>query len=538
MPRVSNKPVVQELAALMAAHGVRRCVLCPGSRNAPITATLSALPELFECRAATDERSAGFAALGWAAQCGEPVAVCVTSGSALLNLHPAVAEAFYRHLPLVVLSADRPAEAIGQQRGQTLPQPGVYGALVRAAVQLPEDNLPFANRLINEALLALRHHGGGPVHLNVPLSEPLFGQTELRALPPARVIRRTEAARCTEAERAALRRTLRGCPRRMILCGQMSALPPGLPEFAAAGGFALVGEHLCNAPRGACCVFPDAVLGPAPEASLSPELLVTLGGCVVSKRLHALLRAHPPREHWHLSPDGAVVDTFGALTRVVEGQSEAFFALSAPLADGGDATYAARWRCPEPPPLPAGYGAAQLVAETLAALPPGSVLHLANSSAVRYAQLVALPEGTQTECNRGVNGIEGSLSAALGYAAGDARLNLVLIGDLSFFYDMNALWLPGVGSNLRVLLLHNGGGGIFDTLPMPPNDFVRAPHRTDAAAWARSRGWEVHTVRCRSEWPGALAALLSPNAAAPVLVQAMTDAAADAALLREFRSKY
>ena len=221
---ISEKPVVQELVALMLAHGVTRAVLCPGSRNSPIVATLSGLPAV-ECRSVTDERSAGFVALGWAQQAQAPVAVVVTSGSAVLNLHPAVAEAYYRKTPLLIISADRPASWIGQNDGQTLPQPGVFNSLVRFCAQVPEEDAWHANRLINEALLELQHRSGGPVHLNIPLTEPFFGMVDA-ALPQVRVIRRTEATRMNADEEESLLEEAAALPRRLILLGQQQAPSP------------------------------------------------------------------------------------------------------------------------------------------------------------------------------------------------------------------------------------------------------------------------------------------------------------------------
>lgn len=533
MPLLSDKSVIRRLMSLMQAHGVTRCVLCPGSRNAPLTASFSAL---FECRNATDERSAGFAALGWAAQTGEPVAVCVTSGSALLNLHPAVAEAYYRRVPLLVISADRPAAMVGQQDGQTLPQPGAFGPLVRYAAQVPEEEALYSNRLINEALLALRAEGGGPVHLNLPLTEPFFGMSE-GELPAERVIRRSEISDTTD-----LTALLARYPRRLLLAGQLpqdNVLP--LPPTPFWQSCAVAGDHLSPARQLAGCTLlpPDAPVAALEEdeaAALVPDILITFGGCIVSKHLKALFRKHAPREHWHISPDGAIVDTFGCLTRVLKGEAGDFLRLFAD-APAGDAAFAERWSSlthplnAHKPPL--GYHAAALVHDTLRALPPQSVLHLANSSALRYADMFPLPADTRVECNRGVNGIEGSLSAAVGFAAGDERLNLLIIGDLSFFYDMNALWLPGIRPNLRILLLNNGGGSIFKALPgIPQAAAVCAPHESSAAAWAESRGFTVLRVSDADSWQQALPQLLAPDAPAPVLVEAMTNADADAAAYR------
>ncbi len=536
MPTISSHANVQQLAALMLAHGVRCCVLCPGSRNAPLSATLAALPG-FECRRATDERSAGFAALGWAARDHAPVAVCVTSGSALLNLHPAVAEAFYRNVPLLVLSADRPASAIGQQEGQTLPQPGAFGSLVRAAVDLPEHDTLHANRLINEALLALTHRGGGPVHINIPLSEPLFGVEESPLPEPRRIERMV-----FESARYELGLETPDLPphlqRRLVLFGQM----PDWEDIPEPSDFAIIGEHLCNGDS-LVQTRPDLILGPHPDASWSPDLLITMGGCVISKRLRALFRAHPPKEHWHVSVGGEVIDSFGCLTRVVEGDPRLFLQNLVSDAPEGDAEYAARWYQPVPEFPTDEYSGMAIVGRLMAAmsrLDDGSTLHLGNSSAVRYAQLFPLGQLVHVECNRGVNGIEGSVSTALGYAMADReRVNVLVIGDLSFFYDMNALWMPGTRGNMRILLLNNGTGGIFSTLPQcPAHESVHGPHGAQAQAWVESMGWRYMAVRGKDDIAPAVAALTAVGADRPLLVEAFTDAATDAALLREFYTKH
>lgn len=537
MAKTSKKHVVRELVALMLAHGVTRCVLCPGSRNAPICATLSACNE-FECRHVTDERGAGFVALGWATQAHAPVAVCVTSGSAVLNLHPAVAEASYRKIPLLIISADRPAEWIGQQDGQTIPQPNVFGALNRMSAALPEYDPEgwYTNRLINEALLELRHRGGGPVHINVPLCEPLFEETE-EPLPIPRVIRRTELARMTADEEQELLEITALLPRRMILMGQMDEAPYFPPELMEDHSFALVGEHLSNCPI-ADCTRPDTLIGPDSNFPCipSPDLLITMGGDIISKRLKRMLRQNPPAEHWHLCSNGEVCDTFCCLTRVIEGDKSELLELLGAFAEEGDAAYRRLWQTP-PVEFEAQHCGISLVGDLMKSLPSPAVLHLGNSSAVRYARLFPLPAGIQVECNRGVNGIEGSLSTALGYAAGDSRPQFLIIGDLSFFYDMNALWMNGIPGNIRILLLNNSCGGIFSTIGAPNLDCINAPHSATAEAWAKARGFEYHSVFNADDWGTALPALLH-NTESPVLVEAFTDAQRDAAILKNFYSEH
>lgn len=529
MAGMSAKRELRELAALMNAHGVTRCVVSPGSRNAPIAMTMEAAG--FECRTVVDERSAGFVALGWAAKVQDAVAVCVTSGSAVLNLHPAVAESYYRHIPLLILTADRPAAWIGQQDGQTLPQPGVFGRMVRAAYHLPEGegNDWEVNRIINEALLELRHRSGGPVQLNIPLNEPLFTTTE-EALPEPRVIRRTELSCMTADDEDELLDMVARLPRRMILVGQLpqsAAMPPALVTEKQ---FATVGEQLSNTPL--LCARPDALLSRGTEG-MSPDLLITVGGCIVSKRLKQLLRSHPPKEHWHISRDGEVCDTFCALTRCIEGSADEIWELLAAFAEEGDEEYTARWAA-EPPTFNGSFCGMTAVGAALAALPENAVLHLGNSSAVRYAQLFPLKEGVQVECNRGVNGIEGCVSAALGFAAADNRLQLLICGDLSFFYDMNALWMSGEAPNMRILLLNNGCGGIFSAIGAPESPLVNAPHHATAEAWVRSCGFGYRAAHNEAELAEGIAFLMEESVSQPLLLEVFTDAQQDADLLKKF----
>lgn len=537
----TDKKNILQLVALLPAHGVRRAVLCPGSRNVPLVRSLAAHPEV-ECHSVTDERSAGFFAIGLALQTGAPVAVCCTSGSALLNLHPAVCEAFYRQIPLVVISADRPAAWIGQMDGQTLPQAGVFGALVKRWVDLPEvrtdEDEWYCNRLINEALLEAVHHGGGPVHINVPLSEPLFGQSTAE-LPQVRCIRRVTLA--DEGVAAHLRAEMLRADRCMAVSGQLTVREAEqVARCLPVERVAWLTEVLGNVPAGVPAVrrFDAALYACTDEdcEQLRPDLLITFGGHIVSKRLKAFLRRCKPREHWHIAPDGRPVDLFCCLTRVVEASPEAFWSALVQAGPFGESRYPQLWRhrcatLEEPQP---GYSGLYVAKSILNALPAGSVLHLANSSAVRIAELFALPAGVEVHGNRGVNGIEGSLSAAVGYAAASERLNVLLIGDLSFFYDMNALSIAPLRSRLRIVLLNNGGGGIFHTLPGLAVDeearrFVTASHAVTAEGWARSRGFVYRCAADASALQSALEVLFDPISEAPVLLEVMTTAETDAA---------
>lgn len=546
----SDKKNILQLVALLIEHGVENLVLCPGSRNTPLIQTLANHPS-FTCYPVTDERSAGYFAIGLALNGGKAAAVCCTSGTALLNLHPAVAEAYYQQVPLVVISADRPGAWIGQMDGQTLPQPGVFGGLVKKSVDLPEVRTEedgwYANRLINEALLELNHHGKGPVHINVPISEPLFRFTA-DALPEARVITRYQGLNVYDKQYDDLIARLNKYTKRMVVVGQMSLIYLFERKICKLlyKHFAWLTEHLSNRTiPGLPIKNFDAVLYALPEeeqAKLVPDLLITYGGHIVSKRLKHFLRKHPPKEHWHVSSDGEVVDLYGHLTTVIEMDPFEFLEKIAYLLENKPTEYPRTWemRSKKYPEPELAYSEMAAIGKLIRALPAESALHLGNSSTVRYAQLYTVPETVEVCCNRGTSGIEGSLSTAIGYAAASAKTNFIVLGDLSFFYDMNALWNGNIRRNVRILLLNNGGGEIFQALPglkmeERTHRFVTATHTTSARGWATERGFLYSEAHSEEELDRAMAAFTQPEETdAPLLLEVFTDKAEDVRLLKEY----
>lgn len=547
----TDKKNILQLAALLEAYGITKVVLCPGSRNVPIAHTLSNHPA-FTCYAMTDERSAGYFALGLALNSGKPVAVCCTSGTALLNLHPAVAEAFYQKVPLIVISADRPAAWIGQMDGQTLPQPDVFRTLVKKSVNLPEIHTDedewFCNRLINEALLETNHHGKGPVHINVPVSEPLFGFTTA-ALPGVRVITRYQGLNIYDRDYNDLIDRMNKYRKRMIVVGQMNLIYLFEKRYTKLlyKHFAWLTEHIGNQTVPGIPVKNfDTALYAMPEEQMNrmaPDLLITYGGHIVSKRLKKFLRQHPPKEHWHVSPDGEVTDLYCSLTTVIEMDPFEFLEKIAGLLENHTPEYPRIWEdyCKAVPEPEFAYSEMAAVGALIKSLPEKSVLHLANSSVVRYAQLYAISPTIEVCCNRGTSGIEGSLSTAVGYAATSDKLNFAAIGDLSFFYDMNALWNGNLHNNLRILLLNNGGGEIFQALPgFKMNErthrYVTASHQTSAEGWATERGFSYSAVHNAEELAAAMSAFTQTEQPSehPLFMEVFTDKAEDVRLLKEY----
>ncbi|MDO5017413.1 MAG: 2-succinyl-5-enolpyruvyl-6-hydroxy-3-cyclohexene-1-carboxylic-acid synthase [Porphyromonas sp.] len=542
----SDKEIVRQLTSLLVAHGVTTVVLCPGSRNAPIVHTL-ANHEAFVCHSVTDERSAGFYALGMALSLSSPVAVCCTSGTALLNLFPAVAEAYYQKVPLLIISADRPEAWIDQMAGQTIHQPFVFEPMVRKSVQLPEiksgEDRWYCNRLINEALLALQHRDAGPVHINVPLSEPLFDFSD-RPLTDVRSIRRVKWTEVNVTEMGEMQEVFAQSPKTLVVAGQMDrrvVIPQGWQGTAA-----WLYEHLSNQhlPLSAASTFDTllAVLDDAAKEELRPDLLITFGGSVVSKRVKEYLRQYPPKVHWHLSESGELIDLYCSLSTVIESPIELFFRETEEWCVEKEEWYRLLWnsKCGELLPPSFDYSAMSVAGEVMKSIGESPcTLHIANSSVVRHAQLFPLSPSVRVCCNRGTNGIDGSLSTAIGYALLSKEINYVMIGDLSFFYDMNALWQDALPNHLRIVLFNNGGGGIFHTLPTlsmtsQSETFIAAPHHSTAKGWAEAQGLTYMDVRRRESVETAIQLLTRPDASAPVLVEVFTSAVEDKRLLERF----
>jgi 2-succinyl-5-enolpyruvyl-6-hydroxy-3-cyclohexene-1-carboxylate synthase len=504
----SDKESVNILTALLVKHGVTHAVVCPGSRNAPIVHNLNECPDI-TCYPVTDERSAGFYALGMSQALNKPVVVCVTSGTALLNLAPAVAEAYYQHQPLIVISADRPQQWIDQLDGQTLPQPDALGRFVRKAVSLPEphdsEERWYCNRLVNEALI-VRH---APVHINVPITEPLFGFT-VAELSEERKIELIPADTPPHVLSHVCRMFMQS-KRPMLIAGQ--PMNPNLDEAVA-----IVGD----------------------DERYVPDFVLYIGGSIVSKRLKHFLRK--AKETWAVNETGEVNDTFMNLTHVVQGDGAVVadqirFLLEQqphPFVQMWEALLAkVRAHAENYQPAYSEMAAVKYFEEKLSNI---HQVHYANSSAIRLANIFARH---RVWCNRGVNGIEGSLSTAAGFSVVTAEKVFCVIGDLSFFYDQNALWNQNLRGNLRILLLNNGKGGIFNMLKgleqSPARDkFVAAAHHTTAEGICIQNNVTYLKATNMEQMQQGIDTLLIIESHRPILLEVFSDSQTDEQVFREY----
>lgn len=541
----SDKKNINILTAMLVDYGVKHAVVCPGSRNAALVHNFNECPKI-TCHAVTDERSAGFVALGLRLKHREMVCVCVTSGTALLNVLPAVAEATYQKQGIIIISADRPQAWIDQLDGQTLPQQGALGRFVASSVTLPEPHDAteewHCQRLIAEALMAHEVPGKPSVHINVPISEPLFSFTT-EALPkihaPFRLPWHIEGYREVFKQRLCKGR------RWMIVIGQMErgTLSADLLHRLEKN-FAIIYEPMvADIPAGHTDEMMHAVSA-APDGYI-PDFVIYVGGNSVSKRMRQFLRTACRDACVAMCNEtGQLEDVSMHAAFVIEGRAEDVLSNLADLPDlfTGEDAFSKRWsnlrermHAHSESFLPE-YSSMLAVKRFEEAYAAGDTVCYANSLAVRLGALYA---NHYIYCNRGVNGIEGSMSTAAGMSlATDGRVFCV-IGDLSFLYDSNALWQQELRGNLRIMLLNNGKGAIFNNLPglkaSPALDgYIAAAHSLTAEDLCRHYGVTYLRATDAASLDHGLTLLRTIDSSRPVLLEVITDADTDSRMYREY----
>lgn len=529
----SDKWVVQLVIDQCVAHGVKHIVFSPGSRNAPF-AIAASKHDSIETYVIHDERSAGFFAIGLSEKTEAPVALCCTSGSAPANYLPAITEAYYRNIPLIVISADRPNAWINQGDGQTIQQLGLFKEFIRYSCHLEDGNLTPTTQWQYQretALLFSKVNGNakGPVHLNVGLSEPLYREAE-KTTNLSRTIHFPIIPGVTPAEMAGLHEKIDG-KKTLVICGQMPQNDPlqsVLATFSQRNNVVVLVENTSNlqSERFNACI--DRSLASLPKESVGdfqPDILISLGGAIVSKKIKDFLRSTRLEMHVKVGFDFPEMDTFQQLSHSFICNPIAFFeALNHLHPQTVQPNFFGKWKQldyigkdllyafkPETDFF-TDFEAYQMLMD---AVEENTNLHMGNSSVVRYCQLFDPLSRCRYFANRGTSGIDGSISTALGYAIQDERLNLVIVGDISFLYDSAALQIQNTKANVKILLINNQGGGIFRIIPGPRESdqlerFFEAKH-THTGAFAAQLGWEYQSVNTAHEFKETLPEFLASN---------------------------
>ena len=497
--KYSKIPLARNVVSLCVSKNIKHVVISPGSRNAPLTIGFTYHPDI-KSYSIVDERCAAFVALGMAQQLQQPVALVCSSGSALLNYYPAISEAFYSDIPLVVISADRPIERIDIGDGQTIRQKNVYENHILYSANLYSE-LVLESEIIDKKLLqkqweAQKHNEReinlalnkaieekGPVHINVPFYEPLYDTVENIEVNPIEIFPEITKRHYSKEELLAYAEIWNKAKRKMVIVGvaQPNAVEQKFLEKLAKDDSVIVfTETTSNLHHEEFFTRIDTMIGPIEKdenmqelfEALRPDILLTFGGMIVSKKIKAFLRNYNPNHHWHIDSKKAY-NTFFCLNKHFETSVNDFFLEFFPLTTKIDSDYGEFWKnirqkrqirhdayMDEIP-----YSDLKAMQLLVAKVPDNYIMQLANSSTIRYAQLFKWPPSLRIFCNRGTSGIDGSISTAAGSAMASNEPVLMVTGDLSFFYDSNALWNKYLPSNFRIIILNNSGGGIFRILP-------------------------------------------------------------------------
>lgn len=563
---------INDIAEICARQGVQEAILSPGSRSAPLTLAFVRHPEI-RTRTISDERSAAFIGLGMAQRLRQPVVLVCTSGTAGYNYAPAVAEAFFQQIPLLILTADRPPEWTDQLDGQTIRQQNLYGGHVKKSWQLPVDPAhPDAawhiNRAVNEAINLSREYPLGPVHLNVPLREPFYPAEgeNWHYSPQTRIIESwTSSPALSSAQWEQLAAEWQSFGKKLIVGGQQPydhTLLRHMNQTARQQKIPVIADIISNLQEaGGAIKLQDSFLGRKSEQekeTLRPGLLITFGLSVISKNLKLFLRKYPPAAHWHLQPAGMAADPFQSLTRILPVDAAWFFrelnnrGIRAEENLPAQQEYQKRWKNHQVAAQakasaffdrPDSWGEFYAIRECMLRLKHPSALHLANSTAVRYANftgLQAAQKGVQVFSNRGTSGIDGSTSTALGYAMAGKELCLLITGDVAFFYDRNALWNNYIPANLRILVLNNHAGGIFRLIKGPGEqpeleEYFETKQPLKAGATAKEFGLDYFYCSQKDDLLKALPLFLDEEGG-PKLLEVETDSRTNAGILKNYKA--
>ncbi|AKD05117.1 2-succinyl-5-enolpyruvyl-6-hydroxy-3-cyclohexene-1-carboxylic-acid synthase [Pontibacter korlensis] len=555
------QPVVN-VAEICARKGVEQVVLSPGSRCAPLTIAFARHPKL-TVRTISDERAAAFIALGLALKTGKPTVLVCTSGTAALNYAPAVAEAYFQQVPLLILTADRPPEWIDQLDGQTIRQQNVFGQHIKQSHSFPvdfshPDAVWHSERMVSDALNEAVAFPAGPVHINMPLREPFYPAPgeELNFDAQVKVIEEEpQSFELGQAQAIKLQQEILKYKKVVVLAGhdqRQEALLQNLNTFARSTGAVVVGDLISNTYELPQVVRYQDIIFANPDmeqlTKLQPDLLITFGKSSISKALKLYLRQYKPVAHWHLQPAGQVADTFQTLTKIIRCSPQSFFAGMAGSVKT-ESDFADTWvqannvaaSFIQNYTSEAAFSELPVVARVLQALPSKSNLHLANSMSVRYANIIGLSAKQQVEvyANRGTSGIDGSTSTTVGCALASTDINTLLSGDLAFFYDRNALWHNYLPQNLRIVLLNNHAGGIFRLIDGPKQQPELAPYfethqALNAENTAKDFGMRYTSVQSLQELEQALPAFFAADAGAGIL-EIFTNSAANAEAFEQYR---
>ena len=521
MPKYPKKEIAQLVLQQCVANNIENVVISPGSRNAPLTIGFVNHPSI-NALSVVDERSAAFFALGIAQQTKKPVAVLCSSGSALLNYYPAVAEAYYSNIPLVIISADRPKHLIDIGDGQTIRQEGVFDNHILFNANLTENNTELLpnNNLIEKAL-RLSSEQKGPIHINVAFEEPLYETIDYLISFPFKIVDTQSKILANSLldevplevdELQKFANIWNVSSKKMVLLGENypdTLTQTQLSHIINDPSVLVLTETTSNVYHKNFINNIDQLIFPLDEEKykeLQPNVLLTFGGMVVSKKIKQFLRKLQPKHHWHVDKKIAY-NTYFCLSHHFKISSQLFFSQFFFLTKAKESDYQNTWLLEKKNRKErhelyinkVQFSDLKVFDSVLKQIPKNSLLQLANSSIIRYSQLFDIDKSLQIFCNRGTSGIDGSTSTAIGASWAQTKPIIFITGDISFFYDSNALWNNYIKSDFRIILINNLGGGIFRFIPGPQKsdalEFFETPHQLNAASLCKMYGFDYFEAK-------------------------------------------
>jgi len=541
---------VQILIALLKKYEIKDLVISAGTRHIPLVFSVEE-DVFFNCYSIVDERSAGFFALGLIEKLKRPVAIVCTSGTAAANYVSAANEAFYQHLPLVILTSDRHPYYLNQQENQCIPQMGLYKDVCKKVVNLPivrdEKDIWYCSRLVNEALLELDHREKGPVHINFPIDDnyPIEQGTfkfDLKQLPDVRKISRLMLEDGLDKWESVAER-LRNSDT-LIIYGQTGVISQKemdtIERFCRKYNCVISTDHLSNLH---CAGSIDtyifgSLMQPNDYIELCPDVVITMYGNSLTPVKAKLLGVSGKFEHWHVSKEGIVSDAFRCQSDIIECSPKKFFEMFNKLTSEELVTnsYYEKWNSKKNEKMVKDgdalleYSSVYADQQLLARLPQNCMLHISNSNSVRITSYFDIDPSIEIFCNRGTCGIDGSMSSFIAQASISVGLAFMIIGDLSFFYDMNALWNHYVGNNVRIMVCNNSGGALFHSSyynqvqTFPTIDrHIAAEHTTSVRGWAESRGFKYLVASDEKSFDTNIEEFLGASSPSPIIFEIITD---------------
>lgn len=483
----SKNILAQSITDLCFKKNIKNIVISPGSRNAPLTLGFNLNP-YFKTYSVVDERAAAFFALGIAQQVKFPVVLVCTSGSALLNYYPAISEAYYSNIPLVILSADRPERLLNIGDGQTINQKNVFDKNIGYSENLNQNDNYYLNLFglrdnnqdkINKAL-NFSIEKQTPVHINIPFSEPLYDITNSLSVNTINKLPGLNNQNIKNI--GSFRNKWQNSIKKIILIGVSSPeilCKKSIDLLVSDSSLLVLTENTSNVYHPSFCNKIDQLIAPLTNKELKefrPEILITIGGMIISKKIKAIFRDNKPKEHWHIGIHDAN-DTFFCLTKhfktipnnIISKLYENFNDNGTDYHNKWDLIISKRKEKHKKYLSELIYCDFKVFDYVLKSIPSNSMLQVSNSSAIRYTQLFDIDSSINVFCNRGTSGIDGSTSTAIGAASVFKSNTVFITGDLSFFYDSNALWNNFIPTSFRIILINNKGGGIFKILTKDNN---------------------------------------------------------------------